>query len=159
MVSVRLGRESTVRVMDEFAEKAGLKAGGVGTLPTILFLNGALVRDYQAGLKYYISDSCSRLDLGELYECHLERVRDTRAQNKSWESHRADDVALALIGEYLSSQHVVAHENQDIVAAAASLALAFYNQFGAGKDGALHIPVFNPREPAQRQHSHIYLKL
>ena len=78
---------------------------------------------------------------------------------QSWEDRLVDDVALNHIKRYLDEQWIPVKDNSDLVTAATSLASVFYDHFGAGKEGALHIPTIDRAHLMKTRYTHIHLKL
>ncbi len=159
MASVRLSRQGTIKLIREFQEKAGLKEANVSGLSAIMMINESFVRDAEASISYCVKDGGSRLQLSELYDGHLERAVEQRQFYHSWVGRQVDDVALNHIKHYLDSRGVTFKDNADLVAAATSLASVFYDHFGTGKAGALHIPTYDPARPMESRYTHIHLKL
>lgn len=159
MAIVNLSRSGTVSVIEEFTAKAGLQQQPEQGLRAILFINQALISNVETGKQLCITDGGSRIDLADVYEAHMERVQEQCDPQDDREVHGVDDLAVDNIRTYLKSQFIAVKSNEDVVAVAASVAMAFYNQFGTGQDGALHIPVFSPLAPLAPQKAHIYLKL
>lgn len=159
MASVRLSRQGTIKLIREFQDKAGLKGANGRGLGVIMALNEAFVRDAEAGVVYCAKEGGSRLLLADLYEGHLERAAAVRQESCSWEGRRVDDVSLGHIKRYLGAHGVAVKDDSDLVTAATSLAHVFYEYFGTGQEGSLHIPVANPANPFQAKFSHIHLKL
>lgn len=159
MASVRLSRQGTIKLIREFQESAGLKETHIRGLNAIMKINEAFVRDAEAGLVYCVKAGGSRLILSELYEAHLERAADLRQNYQSWEGRQVDDVSLDHIKRYLGKHGIPVKDNSDLVTAATSLAAVFYEHFGTGKGGSLHIPVIDPVDLMESRYSHIHLKL
>lgn len=158
MAEVNLPRQGTINLIKAFEAKAGLEDTDIRGLDVIMAVNEAFIRDAEAGFAYCLNDGGSRLVLSDLYEGHLETAAEHSRSCPSREVFRVDDVALDRINRYLTSQGVVARSHDELVMAAASLVSVFYDHYGAGKDGALHIPAVDPMRPMECRRVHIHLK-
>ena len=159
MASVRLSRQGTIKLIREFQEKAGLKESNVRGLSAIMALNESFVRDAEAGIVYCVKEGGSRLLLSDIYDGHLERAHEQRQKYQSWEGRQVDDVSLSHIKRYLDKRGILVRDNSDLVTAAISLASVFYDHFGTGKEGSLHIPTIDPAHLMETRYTHIHLKL
>lgn len=159
MARVRLSRQGAIKLVRDFQTNAGLGEADVRGLASIMAVNNAFVRDAEGGLVYCVSKGGSRLNLADLYEAHLERATELRQIYQPREMHQVDDMALENIKRYLNARGVAAKDNSDLVTAAISLAYVFYEHFGTGVQGAMHIPVVDSKNLLKSKYSHIHLKL
>ena len=149
----------TIKLIHAFQEQAGLPSHKQA-VNAILFLNQAMVNDARAGLVYCVSERVeSYLRLPEIYQSHAACARECRDRDIIQPVYGVDPVALSAIADYLTKAGVAPKNAAEVLRVATTVASVMYENFGRGKEGALHIPAIYPERPCQVGYGHIYLKM
>lgn len=149
---------TTLKPLSAFAEQAGLRHKQA--LQAVLMLGQAMAEDARQGLRYCTSlrDGASQMDIGDLFESHLEKARTELAiRDVMADLGSVDPVPLGDIQDFLQNYSGQKVRPVEALTAAISLSTVFYESFGDRQTGKLEIPAVYPQRPCQTGLRHFYV--
>lgn len=150
---------TTLKPLSAFAEQADLRHKQA--LQAVLMLGQAMVGDARAGLRYCTShrDGASHMDIGDLFEAHLEKARaDLAIRDVIEDLASVDPVPLNDIQSFLETVSDQKVRPVEALTVAISLSSVFHESFGDRETGKLEIPAVYPQRPYEIGSRHFYLK-